>query len=401
MHKSQYTQTGIILLAFLAFISIGMPDGLLGVAWPSIRSYFELGLDALGLLIVPFTSGFILSSFLSGNLMNRLGIGGTLAGSCFLTAIGLTGYTFAPAFWIMIIFAFILGNGAGAIDAGLNTYVASHFGEGLMQWLHASFGVGITLGPIIMTLGLNNFDNWKWGYSIVGAAQFILALCFFFTIRIWNRHTDGTASGQSPRLTDYKTPLPETLRLPIVWINILMFFLYTGLEVSVGAWIYSILTLSRGVPIIVAGFWAGSYWAMFTIGRVLAALMVKQLKGIRLLNISFLAAIAGSILLWWNPFSSSSILAVTIIGFALAPIFPSLITNTSARVGDHHAANTIGMQISACGVGAAIIPSLAGVIAENYSLEAIPPYLATLFIFMFISFRVASSGKPVNGKAQA
>jgi len=390
--KKQYTKTGIILLAFLAFISIGLPDGLLGVAWPSIRSQFSLRLDSLGFLLTSYTSGYIISSFLSGKVINKLGVGGMLAASCFITAAGLTGYTFAPQWAVMVAFGALLGLGAGAIDAGLNTYVASNFEESLMQWLHASFGIGITLGPIIMTVGLNQFHTWKFGYRAVGIAQFILALCFVLSLAMWSQNFhENQESDNNLRLTDYKTSISETLRQPLVWINLLMFLIYTGLEVSLGAWTYSLLTLSRNIPPTVAGFWSGSYWAMFTIGRILAGLMTRTFGGKRLLTVGFLAAIAGSILLWWNPFPAASIVAVSITGFALAPIFPSLITGTGSRVGDHHAANTIGMQISAAGLGAALIPSLAGVLAENFSLESIPPFLIGLFVILFILFRIASS----------
>ncbi|MBI5953264.1 MAG: MFS transporter [Chloroflexi bacterium] len=369
---------GLILLSFIAFISLGLPDGLLGVAWPSIRETFSLRLDALGILLVASTTGYIVSSFLSGKLIAKLGVGGTLAASCFLTGAGLIGYTLVPQWWTMVALGLVAGLGAGAIDAGLNTYVASNFGEGLMQWLHASFGVGVTLGPIIMTVGLNWFNSWRWGYRNVGAAQIVLALCFVLTISMW-RQTSDHPEQENSRITDYKTPLTETLRHPMIWMSLLLFFIYTGVEVSFGSWTYSLLTLSRGVPTEVAGLWSGSYWATFTLGRFLAGILTRRFGIKKLLVTGQLAALSGAILLWWNPFPTASIIAVSIIGFALAPIFPGLVSTTSSRVGEHHAANTIGMQISAAGLGGAVIPGLAGVLAQNISLEAIPVYLTCLF----------------------
>ena len=146
---------GLVLLAYVAFISLGLPDGLLGVAWPSMRADFALPLDALGMLLVASTSGYLTSSFFSGRIVARLGVGGLLAASCAATGGSLLGYTLAPSWMTLVPFGLVAGLGAGAIDAGINTYIASHHGESLMQWLHASFGVGITLGPIIMTTGLN------------------------------------------------------------------------------------------------------------------------------------------------------------------------------------------------------------------------------------------------------
>jgi fucose permease len=383
---------GLILLSFIAFISLGLPDGLLGVAWPSIRETFSLRLDALGILLVASTAGYITSSFLSGKLIAKLGVGGTLAASCFLTGAGLIGYTLVPAWWMLVLLGSVAGLGAGAIDAGLNTYIASHFGEGLMQWLHASFGVGVTLGPLIMTAGLNWFNDWHWGYQNVGVAQIILAGCFLLTIRMWQQTPElpHEEEKKEMRLTDYKTPITETLKRSSVWMSLLMFFIYTGIEVSFGSWTYSLLTLSRNVPTEVAGLWAGSYWATFTLGRILAGLLTRRLGVKNLLVLGQVAAAFGAVLLWWNPFPTASIIAVSIIGFALAPIFPALVSLTSLRVGDQHAANTIGMQISAAGFGAAVIPGLAGVLAENISLEVIPIYLTILFGVLIATYFITT-----------
>lgn len=389
--KTDRSKIGLILLAFIAFISLGLPDGLLGIAWPSIRNHFSLRLDALGLLLFASTAGYMTSSFLSGKIISKIGIGGTLAASCFLTGAGLIGYTLVPAWWMMVALGIIAGLGAGAIDAGINTYVASNFGEGLMQWLHASYGVGVTLGPIIMTIGLTSFNAWQWGYRNVGIAQILLAACFIFTISMWAQKPQAEQTHeQDLLLTDYQTPISETLRRPAVWISLLLFFIYTGLEVSFGTWTYSLLTLSRNVSTEVAGLWAGSYWATFTLGRILAGLLTRRLGVKTLLVAGLLAATFGAVLLWWNPFPTASIIAVSIIGFALAPIFPGLMSGTGARVGDHHAANTIGMQISAAGFGAAVVPAFAGVLAQNISLEAIPVYLTGLFLVLITLYALTS-----------
>jgi fucose permease len=400
---SHRSKIGLIFLAYIAFISLGLPDGLLGVAWPSIRTNFSLSLGSLGMLLFAATAGYMTSSFFSGRIIARLGVGGVLAASCFLTGMGLIGYTLAPFWWVMVALGVVAGLGAGAIDSGINTYIASNFGESLMQWLHASYGVGVTLGPLIMTAGLNFFNSWRWGYSLVGGAQLTLAVCFALTISMWQPHKSqahGLAQSPMPdvahapeqalRLTDYKTPLLETLRQPIVWLSLLLFFVYTGVEASFGSWTYSLLTLSRGVATEVAGLWAGSYWATFTVGRVLAGLLTRRLGVKTLLRAGLLMALSGSVLLWWNPFPAANIIAVAIIGFAIAPVFPGLVSGTRARVGDHHAANTIGMQIGAAGLGAAVVPGMAGVLAQNTSIEAIPVYLACLFVVLFGLYTLAA-----------
>lgn len=379
---SSRSKIGLITLAYIAFISLGMPDGLFGVAWPSIRENFGLRLDSVGALFFAITTGYMVSSFLSGKIIARLGVGATLAASCALTASALLGYTLVPSWGLIVLLGVVSGLGAGAIDAGLNTYVASHFGEGLMQWLHASFGFGVTLGPIIMTAGLTFFNSWRLGYQVVGGAQLLLAASFLLTVRMWQNGGVPHAPEQERHLMEYRTPFGETLRQPVVWLNLLLFFLYTGAELSFGSWTYSLLTLSRDVPVGVAGLWAGSYWATFTVGRILAGLLTRSFGTANLLKAGFLVALGGSLLLWWNPFPQASIIAVSLIGFAIAPIFPGLVSGTRARVGEQHAANTIGMQIAAAGFGGAVVPSLAGVLAQNFSLEAIPVYLVGVFILL-------------------
>ena len=199
------------------------------------------------------------------------------------------------------------------------------------------------------------------------------------------------------RLTDYKTPLGETMRQPRVWLSVLLFFLYVGAEVTLGTWAYSLLTLSRGVPPQTAGFWAGSFWATFTIGRVLAGLYAKRLGINTLVQGSLVLAFLGAALLWWNPSQLVNLLAVALIGFAIAPVFPALMSGTSQRVGVHFAANTIGMQMAASGLGTAVIPSLVGVLARQVSLEVVPVCLVILFAGLFGVYRYAQPhAKPLR-----
>lgn len=375
-----YPKIGLVLLAYIAFIALGMPDGLLGVAWPSIREGFKIPLDALGSLLFVSTSGYLFSSFLSGKIIARIGVGKLLAISCALTGIALVGYTIVPSWWVMVVLGVLAGLGAGAIDAGLNTYVAANFGAGLMQWLHASYGIGITAGPFIMTMALTSFQSWRLGYIIVGAFQFVLAISFALTLSMWSRETDPNPIENTKLLTDYKTPYRETFKNGRVWLSVLQFFLYTGTEVGVGTWTYSLLTESRGINPEIAGVWTGSYWAMFTIGRILAGLYTRRVGVNKLIIGSLLSALSGSILLWWNPLPIVNLLAVGLIGLAIAPIFPGLVSGTSKRVGDQFAANTIGMQMAAGSLGVALVPSFFGVIARWYTLEIIPVALIILFL---------------------
>lgn len=381
---------GPVLLAYAAFIALGMPDGLLGIAWPSIRADFGIPLDSLGLLLFASVTGYTTSTFLSGALVARIGVGRLLAISCGLTGAALVGYTLVPQWWMMVLLGIMAGLGAGAIDAGLNTYAAAHFRPGLVQWLHASYGVGVTIGPIIMTLALTTLDSWRVGYRVVAGFQVLMALAFALTLPWWGNQQERAADGpHEKRLTDYKTPLSETIRRPRVWLSVLLFFLYVGAEVSLGTWAYTLLTESRGIAPQMAGFWAGGYWATFTVGRILAGVFAHRLGIDALVQGGLTLALLGTGLLWWNPFELANLLAVALVGLAIAPVFPALISGTSRRVEARFAANTIGMQMAATGLGGALIPSLVGVLARRASLEVIPMCLVVLFAALLGLYRLS------------
>ncbi|PWH13094.1 MAG: MFS transporter [Anaerolineae bacterium] len=356
-----------------------MPDGLLGVAWPSIRAHFAIPLDALGMLLAAGVTGYMTSSFFSGPLLTRLGVGKLLSLSCLLTGFALVGYTFVPAWWMMVLLGILAGLGAGAIDAGLNAYAAANFSEGVMQWLHASWGIGITLGPMIMTGGLTVWNTWHFGYRAVSIFQFLLAGGFLFTAKMWQMRTPSTHVEIPKTLPERQASLAETLRHPPVWLSIALFFLYVGGETALGTWIYTLLTESRGVAPALAGFWAGSYWATFTVGRILAGLFARRAGVNRLVSGGLAGALIGSALLISNFSPWLNLLAVVLIGFSIAPIFPAMMSGTGQRVGQRFAANTIGMQMAATGLGTAVIPGLMGVFARQVSLEVIPWCLLAVY----------------------
>ena len=383
MEKSQSkSKIGLILLIYIAFISLGLPDGLLGVAWPDMRASFNLPLDALGILLFAFTSGYLISSFFNGLLIRKLGVAGVLAASCFTTGLALLGYTMTPIWWFLPVLAVLAGVGAGAIDAGLNTYVEANFGENLMQWLHASFGIGVTLGPIIMSMGLRLSGTWRTGYIVVGGAQLILALTFLLTISMWE--TQEKIKEDDEEKATPEVGLARTLKHLPTWLSVGLFFLYTGIELSLGHWGYTLFTESRGISPSVAGLWVGGYWGSFTVGRILAGFLSFRIESKKLVELGGLLGLCGSLLLCLNLGDWVSFLGITLAGLAIAPIFPALVSNTSYRVGKIHTANTIGMQIAAAGLGGAILPGLAGVLARNISLEVIPIFIVGSFLLFLV-----------------
>lgn len=389
--KKKTAGWAVISLAFIAFISLGMPDGLLGVAWPGIRETFNVPLDALGILLIFSTAGYMLSSFFSGFLIRRFGVGGLLALSCNLTAGALMIYAFSPSWYLLFLAVFFGGLGAGAIDAGLNTYVEKHHSERMMQWLHASFGIGITLGPIIMTAGIAITGNWRPGYFIVSLVQFLLALIFFISRHVWVRDVETSVEEKHSG----EASLGETLKHISAWLSMLMFFIYTGVELGLGLWSYSLLTESRGVAPQIAGLVTGSYWATFTVGRILAGWYTRKIQARNILYISIFSALLGTIIVALNLGIWVTITGIGIIGFAIAPLFPSLISDTGNRVGNRHISNTIGMQIAAAGFGAAVVPSLAGVAARVWGLEIIPFYIMSALVLLFTAILISGKKKRI------
>jgi fucose permease len=391
-----HLKVGPVVLAYVAFVALGLPDGLLGVAWPSVRATFSIPLDAIGMLMTASVAGYLTTSFLSGPLVSRLGIGKVLPISCTLIATALIGYTLVPAWWMMVLLGILAGSGAGAIDAGLNGYIAANFNEGMMQWLHASYGIGITLSPLIMTAALSTFASWRIGYRTVAGIQLALAVVFLLTLSMWNRRESTVKTDEAKQPEDYKSLMREALSRPKVWMSVSLFFLYVGGELSLGTWIYSLLTLSRGINPTLAGLIAGSFWATFTISRILAGLYARRVGADHLIQGSIAAALVGVILLIWNPSQVVNLLAVVLIGFSIAPTYPALMSGTKLRVGERFAANVIGMQVAAAGLGGALIPSLLGVLANHFSLEVIPICMLVDFMALFGMYRLSMISRKTN-----
>lgn len=395
------TKGNLLVLAYIAFVGLGLPVSLIGVAWPTLRRELALPLDALGLLLVSSTIGYLISSFIIARLISRYGIGSLLVFSSLLSAAAFTGYAIAPSWSVIILMGGLSGFGSGVIDAGLNTYLAAEYDEGQMQWLHASFGLGATLSPLIMTASLALFATWRPAYIFLGILMAIMAISFYITLPSWKRpkklSKEASDSEDIERgLMDYNTSLWETLLRIVTWVSILMFLLYTGAEFTLGNWTYTLFTEGRGVSPQLAGLWAGGFWATFTIGRVVAGLYAHRIRLDIMMYGALVLALVGAILFWWNPVTLVGVGGVLIVGFAMAPIFPGLVSSTSERVGQRHAGNTIGIQISAAGLGGALLPALAGILAALISLETIPLLLCISLLGLLILYLFSTRIKLVG-----
>lgn len=396
MTASGRTGTLLALLAFLAFVSLGLPDGLLGVSWPSIRSDLGMPLDALGLLVGFQTAGYLLSSSLSGRLLSIMSIGNVLALSTLAAALALLGFAATPSWPLLLAFGFLAGLAGGAVDAGLNAYGASHFSARILNWLHASFGVGTTLGPLVVTAVFSSGGVWRWSYVIVGSGQLLLALTFFSTRKRWLQVVEvGGLSGSPANAARTR----DTLRRPVVWLGMLTFFVYAGVELVTAQWSYSLLTLHRGVSVATAGLLVSLYWGSLMVGRVLFGVVADRVPLVRTLRACIAASVVGALLFWLEPTELLSYLGLMVVGFSIAPIFASLISLTPRRLGGEHANNAIGFQIAAAGLGGAGLTALVGVIAGSVGLEVIGASIVALTVILLMLYEVFTRlGKSGNAR---
>ncbi|RKH32264.1 MFS transporter [Corallococcus praedator] len=376
----------LLTLAYLAFISLGLPDAVLGVAWPSLRSTFGLSQAGMGAILSAAAIAYFVSGLLAGRLMRWLKLGLLLALSTGLVALGLAGYVTVPVFALFLLAACCIGFGSGAIDSALNNYAAQNFGPKHMNWLHAAYSVGAALGPVLMTALLTRGFGWRTGYAVIGAVLGTLALMFLVMRRQWDApvRTDGEASVQVPTAS-----AAETLRRPRVWLQIATFFFYTGVEVTAGQWSFTVLTEGRGLHTAEAGTFVSLYWGSLLVGRILSGFIVEHLGSVRMLRASTGLAVVGA-LLFAIP-SVPPFVGLVLLGFALAPIFPGMMSETPRRVGTDVSAHAVGFQVSAATAGVAALPSLAGLIAEKWGLAYIAPHILACAVMLAVLHGVLSA----------
>lgn len=375
MDRLSAPRTGFFLLslAFIGFISLGLPDAVIGVAWPSVRDTFRRPQGAIVFVLVISGIGYLLSSFLTGRLMQAFGIGFVLAASTGLVAAAMFGFGFAPIWAAFLFCSLVHGLGSGAIDSGLNGYAAHHLSARRVIWLHACYCFGALIGPVLMSNVLARGHHYRTGYSSMGGAMLALSVLFLISCRSWGETLPVAESQRLPVRTG------RALRHPTVWLQMAVFFLYTGLEVTFSQWTYTVLTESRHVRPDTAGYAVGVYWGSIGVGRVVSGLFADRVGIDRLLRYCLIGAGCGALL-----FAARLPLAVTffglsLIGLGLAPVFPCLMSRTPQRLGPEISSHAIGFQVGAAMIGAAAVPGTLGVIAGLSDLEAVPLGAVVLF----------------------
>jgi fucose permease len=369
----------LVPLSFVAFVSLGLPDGLLGVAWPSIRRTFAEPVEQLGTILVATTAGYLASSFAGGALVARAGVGRLLVGSGLSVAAGAIVWSTTPAWPPVLIGAVLTGLGAGVIDAGLNAFAATRFSPRVVTWLHACWGLGAMTGPLFLTAALAAGLGWRVGYAGLAIVLVALSLGFALTLSRWDSPATpgGTATGLAP-----SSSVREALAEPHVRRNALAFFVYTGIEASAGQWAYTLLTEGRGVATVTAGIAASGYWGSIFAGRLAFGAIAHHVAPAALLRVSMAAAPAAALVVTVSRSAPLAFVGLFALGLLLAPIFPLLISETPDRVGGRHAAHAIGFQISAATLGAGALPAVVGVLMGRLGLEALGPALLALSLLL-------------------
>ena len=361
-----------MLLAYLGFISLGLPDAVLGIAWPSLRTGFELPQSALGWILGAGATGYVCSGLFAGRLLLALGVGSLLVGSTALVTLGVTGYAVSPSVSVFAAAALVVGAGSGAIDAGLNGYAAAHFRPGQMAWLHAAYSMGAALGSIGMALVVARHAGWRAGYVLVAAFLTVLTVAFFLTRRRWS----GTAGEPAPVASRPDTSASATLgtldalALPHVQLGALLFFVYSGAEFGAGHWAYTILIDARGFGRETAAQAVSSYWSCLLLGRIASGFVVERLGNVRLVRLGACLTCAGATLLAIPGLPAfSNVLGLVLAGAGLAPIYPGLMSETPRRAGAA-TAHAVGFQVSAATAGMVALPALGGFLADRVGLDA-------------------------------
>ncbi|TMD63025.1 MAG: MFS transporter [Chloroflexi bacterium] len=370
--------------AFFAFILIGANDGALGVLIPSIHLHYGVDKATIGLLFLLQTVGYLLAAINSGLLIEKLGNRRFLVLGAASFLLGVAALSLMPNFMVILIMMLPLGFGVAIIDAGLNTYIASMpRNAALLNYLHAFYGIGALLGPVIASTILA--IRWGWNSVYILWIGMSLVLLIGFQLVFKDQHI-------SPREDAATRPksnvLVAALREPVVWIAALFMLIYVGAEVSVGSWTYSFLTEERRVPILLAGWMVSGYWIGLTLGRLTLARVTLWIGSERLIQGCLVGVVIAVLFVWLLPVYAVSAVGLGLMGFSFGPIYPTTIALISNKVSSRILPSVIGFIVSLGSIGAAICPWLAGMLAERIGLWSLMPYVIILTAAMVLLWKV-------------
>lgn len=377
-------------ISFFAFIALGLSSTILNIAWIYMEETFNVTLDKLGFLLGAGMIGYLLGAFLNGRILGWVGVGRLLILGSGTAIVGLFGYATAPVWIWLLAAAMITSFGKGLIDAGLNTFLSAHYNTSEMNWLHAFFGVGSTLGPLLATFFVITLElSWRWAYASLLVVEVFVIASVLFTLPYWTLQKQKPKSETTTKAKPAEIVGPgiwETLRAPMVVWGLMFFFLYGGVEMGTGQLANSLMVDGRGIGKATAGFWVSIYWGSLTIGRIMAGIYASRFSVRTLVRMCMSGMIVGAALFWWNIAGISGFVGLAVLGFTQAPIFATITSDTPRRVGLIHVPNTIGFQLGVTVLAGAFLPGVAAALAESAGLEIIGLMVTASTIALFLLY---------------
>ena len=373
----------LLAVIYLSFISLGLPDSLLGSAWPVMHIQLGTPMSWAGIVAVIISIGTVVSSLQSDRLTRRLGPGVVTAISVGMTAAALFGFSFSTSFWMLCLWAVPYGLGAGSVDAALNNYVALHYASRHMSWLHCMWGLGAAIGPYVMGLALSDGAGWAMGYRYIGIIQIVLTAILAASLPLWRVHKGAAAEAETqsaPPLT-----LPQVFRIPGAKQIMAAFFCYCALEQTAILWASTYLNQHKGIPAETAAGYAGMFFIGITAGRALSGFLTMKLSDPQMIRLGQ-GIIALGILAMLLPLHEYVTLAgLVLVGLGCAPIYPCVIHSTPDHFGADKSQAVIGVQMASAYVGNCVMPPLFGLIAAHISAALLPVYLLAILAVMVLT----------------
>lgn len=373
--------TTLLIIIYITFISLGLPDAILGSAWPAMYLDLNSTIPAAGIMAMIVSGGTIVSSLFSAKLIDKFGTSKVTTFSVLLTAVGLLGIAFTPNFFVMCLLGIPLGLGAGAVDSALNNFVALHYNAKHMNWLHCFWGVGASAGPIIMSFFLMKQSGWQTGYLFISILQFILVIGLFFALPLWKK-ADHKESVQEEKVN---TSLKSLVKIPGAKPALLGFFCYCAIEMTAGLWGSSYLVLHKGISTVTAAKWVAFYYMGITIGRFISGLLVMRLNNIIMIRVGQVFLVLGAILMMMPYSNNFQVAGLMLLGLGCAPIFPSMLHETPNRFGRKVSQGIMGIQMATAYVGSTFMPPLVGYITNQVGFGIFPVIIIFFGIIMIVS----------------
>ena len=378
--------TALLVVILLSFIGVGLPDSVLGTAWPAIYTDFSLPVSLAGYITIAVSCGTVISSLMSATLIRRFGTGLVTAVSTALTAVGLLGCTFAPHIAWFFVFAIPLGLGAGAVDTALNNFVALHYSISALSFLHCCYGIGVAASPFVMSLALGDDGNWRRGYFIVAMIQCFITVVAVAALPLWKRVQKKDREEQTEETLNI--PIPRLLRTPAVLMTGFAFIFSCAVELTAGGWSSTYFVNVRGIGADHAAAITMLFYIGLSLGRAISGLIAGRIGRRRLLRIS-LYILALALIVFALPFGNVlASVALFIMGLAIGPIYPNLVHLTPKHFGRAAAQSVMGVQQAMTYIGIMIMPPLFGTLAEWLTPAILPYFLMVMYVFYALDFLI-------------